>query len=289
VTATPHPIVLRSRRFVELWVASFSSHKILTYASAIAFRALVALIPLTLLGFGLLGRFGLEDVWRRTLAPQVQANVTQPVFGAIDFSVEKIFSDASLGLIVFAAVLAILDVSSSVRACMGGMNAIYETDEKRSAPRRFMLSIALGTAIAVALIGAMLVVVTAPKLVDHGAVHLVLVLFRWPVAAAALGLAVGTLVRYAPAEPRPARWVSAGALVVVAVWIGTSVLFRVFVTSVANFKTAAGSLAVFLVLTTYVYVSSIIFLVGVQLDEFARKDAKRGESGILDALRGGLG
>ena len=172
---------------------------------------------------------------------------------------------------------------------MKGINAIYETQEDRSVLRRFVVSLSLGAGIAVLLIGAMLVVTTAPKLVDHGAVHVFLGISRWPVAAAALVLAVGLLVRHAPADPRPARWVSAGALVVVAVWLVTSVLFRVFITSVANFKTAAGSLAVFLVLTTYVYVSAIIFLVGVQLDELARKDAAQDETGILDVLRGGLG
>ena len=33
----------------------FSEHSLLTYASAIAFRAIVALVPLTLLGLALLG------------------------------------------------------------------------------------------------------------------------------------------------------------------------------------------------------------------------------------------
>jgi hypothetical protein len=44
--------------------------------------------------------------------------------------------------------------------------------------------------------------------------------------------------------------------------------------SVANFKTAIGSLTVFLVLTAYVFTSAAIFLVGVQLDELLRKDVR---------------
>ena len=67
-------------------------------------------------------------------------------------------------------------------------------------------------------------------------------------------------------------------------WVAASMIFKLFVTDVANFKTAAGSLTVFLVLTGYVYTSSIIFLVGVELDELFRRDATAGEHGVLELL-----
>src|SRR5205823_13970924 len=103
-------------------------------------------------------------------------------------------------------------------------------------------------------------------------------------AVAALGLAVALLVRWAPAERRAKRWASAGSALVIAAWIIASLIFKVFVSDVANFKTATGSLTVFLVLIGYVYTSSIIFLVGVQLDELLREDATEGQRGVLGIL-----
>jgi uncharacterized BrkB/YihY/UPF0761 family membrane protein len=47
------------------------------------------------------------------------------------------------------------------------------------------------------------------------------------------------------------------------------------VTEVANFKSATGSLTVFLVLTAYILVSATIFLIGAELDERARKQNRR--------------
>ena len=44
------------------------------------------------------------------------------------------------------------------------------------------------------------------------------------------------------------------------------------------------ALAVFLVLTGYVYTSSIIFLVGVELDELLRDNATEGHRGVLELL-----
>jgi hypothetical protein len=52
-------------------------------------------------------------------------------------------------------------------------------------------------------------------------------------------------------------------------------LFRLWVTDVANFKSATGRLTVFLVLTSNVLVSTMIFLLGGELDELARRKNRR--------------
>ena len=67
-----------------------------------------------------------------------------------------------------------------------------------------------------------------------------------------------------------------------------SLLFSWYVGGPANFKSASGALIVFLVLAAYLYTASIIFLVGIQLDELLRKDASPNERGIIDLLRRGM-
>jgi uncharacterized BrkB/YihY/UPF0761 family membrane protein len=49
--------------------ADSAEHHLWTYASAISFRALVALVPLFLLGLALLIALGVEDVWSSSVAP----------------------------------------------------------------------------------------------------------------------------------------------------------------------------------------------------------------------------
>jgi membrane protein len=71
------------------------------------------------------------------------------------------------------------------------------------------------------------------------------------------------------------RWASGGSLLVIASWLIASGLFREWVTNVADFKSATGSLTVFLLLTSYVMVSASIFLVGAEVDELARKKSRR--------------
>jgi membrane protein len=111
--------------------------------------------------------------------------------------------------------------------------------------------------------------------VTDGALDTLLSIARWPVAILFLWAAVTLLFRYAPAEKPKTRRASGGSLLVIATWLVASVLFRGWVTEVANFKSAAGSLTVFLVLTSYILVSSMIFLIGAEVDERARKQNRR--------------
>lgn len=276
----------RLKRFVELWVDLFSRHRLLDHASAIAFAVLKSLVPLTLLGLALLGALGEQKVWNQTLFPGLESHLQPTTAHAIDASVQRIFTTESGGLIAFASLLVVWYVSGSVRAAMGAINDIYETGEKRRVTVRFPISFALAVAIAICVVGAVIVVAAGPALASNGVAGVLVSIGRWLVAVLLLALAVALLVRYAPVERRAKRWASAGSALVIAAWIGATLAFGLFVGHVANFKTAVGNLTVFLVLIGYVYTSSIIFLVGVELDELLREDATKGERGVLELLLG---
>jgi membrane protein len=279
----------RLAELVRLIAGAFREHDLFAYASAIAFRGLVALVPLTLLGLALLGALGLEDVWFDTLAPKIEGRVTEPVFGAVSYSVQEIFRTGAGGLIAFASALLLWDLVWAVGAIMSALNRIHEVQERRSWHRLLATRVALAVVIALCLIGAALVLAVAPTLAD-GVLDSLLGIARWVVAVTLIGLAVGLLMRYAPAERPDAKWASAGSLLVVVSWIAASLGFRLYVSSVANFETAVGSLTVFLVLTAYVFTSSAIFIVGAQLDELLRKDTETGESvGVVQLLRAAFG
>jgi membrane protein len=119
-----------------------------------------------------------------------------------------------------------------------------------------------------------------------GALSVIAQIGRWLLALVLLATALAVLVRFAPAKPRPKKWASAGSALVVVTWIVATLIFELFVSHVANFKTATGELAVFLVLIGYVYTSSIILMVGVELDELLREDATSGQRGVLNVLFG---
>jgi membrane protein len=271
------------RELVRIWVDLFDKHELLTYASAIALQALVAAVALLLLTLGVLGETGRQDVWRRHVGPAVQGKVLPFVYSGIDQVVEQIFSTDSTGLIAFASLLAIWEVSGVVRACMGALDRVYETDDDRPWWIRFPISIGLALTTIAGLGGALLLGALVGN--GGGAWAVPALVGRWLGAIVLIGLAFGLIVRFAPAERRSKRWASAGAALVTVAWIVQSLIFRVYVGSVANFRTAAGSLTVLLVVTAYLYVGAIILLVGIELDELLRKDVQGEERGILELVR----
>jgi membrane protein len=255
-------------------VRAFQDHHLATHTGAIAFRVLVSLVPLVLLGLALLGALGLEDVWTDSLAPAIQERVSAPVFTAIDYSVEQIFQSDSAGLIAFASLLLLWELSRAVRAVMVALNVIHDVEESRSARRLLATTLGLALAIGLALVGSVLAVTVLPRLGLDGFAHVLVTVAAWLVAIGLLTIVVGLLVRYAPAEQPSVRWASAGSLLVVGTWIVASLLFGWWAGSVADYRSAVGSLTVFLLLTAYVLVSSAIFLIGVELDELGREETK---------------
>ena len=250
-------------------------HRLLTFASAVSFRALVALVPLVLLGLGVLGALGQASVWSHSIAPAIKSHVTQPVYHAIDYSAKKILASDKGSLIALASALVLWHMTAAVATVMETLNEIHDVKDERSWRRKALVAVALAAAITLCLIVAVLVVTVAPK-IGSGAVHFVLGVGRWLVAAALLGLAVGALVRYGPAEhPRP-RWASGGSIAIVCAWIVLSLVFRVWIADVANFKTGIGFLTAFLVLGAYLYLSVLVFVLGVELDELLRKREEAG-------------
>jgi membrane protein len=198
--------------------------------------------------------------------------------------VKKIFTHSSTGLLVFSALLTIWYVSGGVRAIISAINRIYEADETRPFWVRWPVSIGLALCVVAGIVGALLLIEAVPT--PSGGWEYVAKTVRWIGAVAVLVTVAGLLMRLGPVERRPKRWASAGAIVVIVTWIVTTLVFRWYVEAIANFRTAVGQLTVFLILMVYVYASSIVLIVGVELDELLREDATAGERGILDVVFG---
>ncbi len=276
----------RAHRAIRVLAGCFRKHELLTYASAIAFQLLIALVALVLFGLALLGTLDRETVWTEQLAPFVQEKVTKVTFAAIDATIERIFAQETLFLFGFALALAVWEVSGAIRAAMVGLNRIYESKEARPIWLRFAISLGLAISTIVCLVGAALLVTLGRH--TNSVPGPIAVGGSWILSIVLLGSAIWLLLRFAPAVPRPSRWVSAGSLLVIGAWVLASIGFRYYVTSVASYRSTIGNLAAVLTLTSYLYVSAIIFLTGAQLDELARQEADDTGPGPFD-LRSFLG
>jgi membrane protein len=244
--------------------AAFAEHHLLTYASAIAFQGLIALVPLTLLWLGILGATGHKQVWTQHVAPAIEKRLTSPVFHGIDDTVLRILDHGTAGLIAVSTLLSLWYLSAAMRPVIEALNQIHDVDDDRRWWHRLGVAVGLGAVAGAGLFGAALLAIGGSRGVLLG-------LARWSGAILFLATVLTLVVRFAPAQRPGTSWATLGAALVVASWIVASLLFELWVSYVANFKTPVGSLTTLLVLTSYLFVSVIVFLAGVQLDELLRK------------------
>jgi membrane protein len=261
------------RRLAAETVRCFEEHDLLTSASAISFQVLTAIVPFLMFAFALLGFLSLGDVWQQQVAPHVRANVSPAMFSVIDSTVTKALASGQLFWMTAGVVLAVWQISGAVRAIMGALNRIYRVDVDRPLRRRMLVSTALAVAVGVALLAAIAVVSGAPLLYGSvgqpaGAAFFIL---RWSVGGALMLLAVGLLLRYGPARPRPMQWVSFGTVLIVGTWILTSIGFGAYLRFVASYESVFGNLATIVVLMGYIYLSAVVFLAGAQVDALVRR------------------
>src|SRR5690348_6558083 len=185
------------RAQVDIWFDLFQRHNLLTFATAIAMKALVALVALTLLLVGVLGMIGREDVWTAHIGPAIAPRVLPEVYSGFNATVEKIFSSSSGGIVAFAAVLTIWEVSGAVRACMSAFSRIEDTRDDRPWWIRFPVAIGIAVVLTACVLGAFLLVAAAGNL-THGAWHYAFAILRWAGAIVAITFGFGVLVRFAP-------------------------------------------------------------------------------------------
>jgi membrane protein len=260
------------KKIVRLWVELFDRHSLLTYASAIALRALIAAVACTLFALGILGASHQQELWRKTIGPQIEPKVLPHVFDGIDQTVNRVFSSSTAGLLALAAALAVWEVSGIIRAGIGALDEIYETPEPRPFWIRFPLSFGLAILFLAAVLAAIGIVWAGHV---SGSWSIPILILRWPAAVALIAFAFELIVRWAPAQHRRVRWASLGSVLVVVGWIGETLIFGAYVRSVADFRTPVGSLEVFIFLATYFYIFAIVLLVAMELDELVRADMQR--------------
>src|SRR5438270_3962784 len=82
----------RTRELANALLDGFKQHDLLTYASAISFQILTAIIPFLLFVLAVAGLLHLDEVWRNHLEPQIQAHVSAGVFAVINNAVDSVFA-----------------------------------------------------------------------------------------------------------------------------------------------------------------------------------------------------
>jgi membrane protein len=253
-------------------VRSFNERNLLTWASALSFQIATSIVPFLLFGLGLIGFLHMDSVWA-DIAKSIKPHMSKAAFTVVESTAKQVVTQKQLWWVTVGFALAIWEVSGGIRAIMGGLNDVYDLDEGRSWFERLRRSILIAIIVSALVILAIAAVTLTPLIYgDVGQpIGALLFLLRWAVAATLLGLATALTVRLAPDGYQPPGWVSVGTAIVVISWVITSILFGLYVRYVASYGSIFGNLATIVILFGYVYLSSIVFFAGAQVDAIIRR------------------
>jgi membrane protein len=253
-------------------IGSFGERHLVVWASALSFQVVKAVVPFLLFGFGLIGFLNVDSAWA-DIAKNIKPHMSQAAFQVVDDTAKKVLTQKQGWWVTIGFALAMWEVSAGIRVIMGGLNLVYGTSETRSWPERMGRSLVLALIVSALILGAIAVAWAAPLLYGDVGQPLGTLLFlvRWAVAAVLLGLATGLTVRLAPDADQPAEWVSIGTAIVVGAWVVASILFGLYIRFVASYGSIFGNLATLVVLFLYIYISSIVFFAGAQVDAIIRR------------------
>ena len=242
-------------------------------AAGVAFYAVLATFPGLLVLLGVYGLVFDSDQLAGQLdflQFQLRPEATNLLVFLIRGLAESDRAGAGLGM-AGGALFTLWGASLGVRALIGALNLAYGETEKRSVVHRHGMALLLTVgAISVAFcIGVVLVSVPIVTHWSHPAPSLQRFLFyaRWPVVAVMFWLSLLVFYRYGPSRASPRwSWVSWGALLATAMWLGGTGVLAWYVASSRAYNQAYGSVGIVVLVLAWFLLSAFSVLLGAELN-----------------------
>jgi membrane protein len=269
----------------ERSVRNFFTHRMTTYAAALAYRGLFGLFPFVLILVVLAGALGLPDFFDRAME-HARSEASQPVPQRLEpvveqsreqvqplkRMIEQAQEQAGGELLFFGIAVALWSTSALARTLTEAFNAAYEVNETRPGWKRFALSLAFGPVLALLVIVSVGLMLIGPRLVGRvaevvGLDELFVFLWGWlrfPVALLLLVIVLSVVYRYGPDAKQRYRSIVLGAALAVVAWAISSVGFTVYLATFANYGVTYGSLGAAVGLLLYLYLSASVVLLGAE-------------------------
>jgi membrane protein len=270
--------LIETKRFVFDFAAKFSADQTLDRAAALGFFAMLALFPF-LIGAVSLASLLMNprtvEILVSDLAEVAPPDVTRLV-GEQLRGLVRAGSSSILTLSTFGAYWA---ASGGMGALMRALNRIEEVEETRPIWKTKGISL-LTTLVAVGfLLTAAIVAVATPAVARAvgGPLGTLISWMRLPFAGALAVFSWEVLYHLLPNRRRPFRLASPGSIVAVILWLAASWGFSTYVVNFGRYDVTYGALGAVVVLLLWLLISSLVVLVGAQINVLLEKRAGRGD------------
>jgi membrane protein len=257
-------------------ISEFRGDNCTDLAAALTYYAVLAVFPGMLAVISTLGLFNLGGDSVKTILDILKPLVDKSTLDAVRDPLNELAKSQSAGLaFVVGLAGALWSASGYIGAFSRAMNRVYGVEEGRPfyklRPLQLLITV---VTVALCVVGLVILLVSGPVAQAVGdeigvgdTVVQVWNIAKWPALAIVVILVVALLYYVTPNVRQPRfRWISAGALVAILVWVAGSIGFAFYVGNFSSYNKTYGSVAGGVVALLWLWLTNLALLFGAELD-----------------------
>ena len=256
-------------------VAEFREDNLTVWAAALTYYGVLSIFPALLALISLLGLIGKSAT--QPLINNLSSVASGPAKQIITSALQNLQSGrgGAGALFIVSLAAALWAASGYVAAFMQGSNVIYDVGEGRpiwkTLPTRLLTTLVLLLLLALAAVGVTFtggLATQAGKLLGVGSSAVTIWdIAKWPVILAIVLTMLSILYWASPNVKHPRfRWVSAGGILGVVVWLLVSAAFAFYVANFASYNKTYGAFGGVIVFLVWLWISNIALLLGAEFN-----------------------
>ncbi len=266
----------------------FNEDRLLAVAAGVVFYGLLALFPaITAIvsSYALLAKPNTINDHLSMLSGILPAGAFDIVKEQVGRVLEK--GNLKLGTAFVASFLfALWSANGGMKAIIDALNVVYDEQERRGFFKLSAISLAFTFGGLLAVLIAIGTVVALPIVLSTiGLGSITEILFRvgrWPLLIVLMLLGLALLYRFGPSRRSPQwRWLSVGGVFATLTWLAGSALLSYYLANYANYDATYGSLGAAIGLMIWMWMSTIVVLLGAELNSEIEHQTK------VDSTEGG--
>ncbi len=267
--------------------AGFNDDRLMTEAAGVTFYTLLAIFPAIATLVSLYGMISNPASVNDQIA-SLQGVVPGGGLDLLSEQVKALTANPKQAL-GFAFVIGLLtsmwSSNQGIKGLFDALNVVYHEKEKRSFFRRTLITLAFTLGAIVFIILAMVSIVVVPIVLNFlgfgSWATTLLAACRWPILLVVLAVFLSVVYRYGPSREHARwKWVSWGSAFATVMWLVASVGFSYYVANFGSYNKTYGSLGAAIGFMTWIWISSIIVLLGgelnAELEQQTEKDTTTG-------------
>ncbi len=237
--------------------------KITAEAARSAYYFFLSFFPAIIALFALTGIFGGNRAFS-VVMEQLRALLPGDASTYLERFVREITGEKRPGMLSVGILLTFWSASTMFAALADALNVMYDIEESRPWWRRRVVGFAALAVSLVLLLGGAVSLLTGPDLVREAGLGIVWRILRWPLAFVLIAAMMWLIYVLLPARSQRGAVgpTAVGAVVGASLWVGTTVGFRLYVTSFGRFSATYGFVGGIIVLLLWLYLTALAILFG---------------------------